>query len=1238
MKIINKVLTGAFLMCAGVAFAATDAADMPLVLTVKSNIYGYQGPDNQFTIYLGATENDTEFYVEGPKTQEYVYVDRYSIGQDSDGDNVAIATPVYCSVTGTDNTIKIYGDASKLDYIDVHGCYLNSVELGDGLVNLSVIDLSHNELTEIDLSECVNLASIDLLDNAFSVPSRMKIGTVHPNLLILSVGINDVIDPELNISNFPQLQYFSARSNYGLTSVDPTGCPNLVSLVLEVTNVSHVDVSQNPILSVLNLSNTRVTDVDLSANPYLGELYISHDGSFNSESRYKLRSIDLSKNPRLEFLDLSGNALTEIDVTKNTYLKLLYLQRNLLTEIDLSKCNMLYNLDLSRNYFNFNTLPLPREGVAYFYYQNPLPLDLKYRVGETIDFSSQVLRAPFTDSSGAEVVPQTYAAVFALPRARDEYEVDPSAYSFVDGKITFREAIPDSVYVAFYCTAFPDWDLRTSTFMVKTPEEYDLPSTVFSFTPAADMAGREVVMSLSAGARIPVDEPVDVTLLVGSETMVIPSVLSADGVPVSMGFTLPAAHATVKVCLPDGLYLTSLFMDGISLEDIDISQSDLIEHLGLTDASLRNIDLSYNRELRSLDLSGNSLTFLSLAGVRGDYEKWLLSDINLSRNSLSGLSAVYYESIRNLNLSENAFREFDAKYYKELRSLDLSGNSLAGTLDISACAAIQSLNVRGNAVSSLKLPSGVSLNKLDISNNALTFASLPMPSSAKEYTYAPQDKMNILHMASSIDLSAQNVDKQTVYRWKYAESDELVPVDLYTESDGVFNFGPALRGTTIYCELTNPLFPAFEEMPLTTSETLVSERPDVLVASFTTTQNGVARIGFSFNRAGDNAIYVDWKGDGSDFVPYIYNADGSSPIYREGTTYAGRTAKVYTFDSAEEVAGFFMDATPLKDFDGSPMTKLKALDIHKAGLKDGSLKLPESRDLYELVLDGNDFEKQAFPNLPGLSNLNLAANRYESFDFSVYPSLMFAQLADNRIREVKFGGNGRLYQIDLQGNDLSSIDLEGLTGLQELLLSGNNLSSIDLSPVKDRLHALWIAGNRFTLESLPLATEIGANLSAYDYSNQKPMEVSVTDGCKIDLSTQARVAGTPTVFRWFLGDRQSDVYYDYYEEEFVGDELNGGSDDPDFIVEEGVTTFLRPQSKKVICAMTNAWFPNLILYTQPASVEVSMVEEILTDREGVFNVYSTGGLLLRRVGSMEEAIQGLAPGLYIINNSKILIR
>ena len=1225
---------------------AQDAADMPLVMRLTTSIYGYQGPDNSFSIFLGSTEKDVEFFVKGPKTEEYVWIDPWTLGQDEDGGNAAIGTRVPLSVTESNNVVEIYGDASKLDFIDLHGCYITSVEFSDALQNLTVLDLSHNELPAIDLTKLINLQSIDLTDNAITDGSKMKIGSNHPNLMILQVGINDDIDPTLEIKNYPHLQYFSARNNYGLTSIDPTQNPELVSLVLEVTNISSIDVSKNPKLRALNLSNTKVTNIDISKNTALTEFYASHAGSYNSDDRYKLSSIDVSHNPELMYLDLGGNNLTEIDLSNNPNLVLLFLQRNYLTSIDLSNKIYLSNVDLSNNYFTFATLPL-LNFPSYYYYQRPMKMELKYKVGDTVDLSDKVIRAPYQDGNGNTINPATYAQLMITPRAGDPYAADDDAFTFVDGVLTFNKAFNDPVHVLFHCTAFEDWDLQTEEFMVKTPEEFDLPTTSFSFLPQSFVGGREIGFKLGAvSTHSSVSLPASVTISIDGVQQVLENVVTSAQLPEenNVTFTMPSTVNAVYVSLPDGISATQLAMDGVALASIDVSPAENLKTLAVTNARLNTIDLGYNRELTKLNLSGNNLESLDLKGVRGDYEKWELSEINVSDNMLTSIVMTEYSTVTNLNASKNSFTNFDFKYYTGLRNLDMSNNRLSGEVLFEKQERLENVNLSNNLISMVTYANWNTIKSLNLSGNYLNFATLPILAAGVDYTYAPQNKMQILSTSPSINLSRQNINDATTFVWKYSDTKTPLEETAYTNNGGATKFDESIVGKLVYCEMTNPAFPAFDNAPLTTTDTKVATVPTEVAATFVTPTSTRAQIGFRFaDPFRDNAVYIDWRGDGSEYEPFIYEANYSGDIYMAANTVAGATAKVYTYDDPANIVTFAAMELPMSKLDASPMTGLRALDVHKAGLTDGNIKLAPNAPLQEIVLDGNNFVTESFAQYP-VVNLNLANNKYVEFDLSKYSRLVYATLADNRTNtSVKFGNNRSLMQIDLTSNSISSIDLNGLPSLQALLMSDNKLTEIDVTPVKNTLSTLYIAGNYFTFETLPHPSDMNPDVFiAYSYAFQNPINVECVDG-RVDLSKQADVKGTPTTFQWFLGDRQNDVYYDYYYEDFIGERLEGpeDSDDPEYSVENGVTTFHYNQNRKVICAMTNEEHPNLILYSTPTTITKTGVDEIVNNEDvfgKIVDVYNLNGVLVRSQMPVNEALQSLQPGIYIVGGKKVLVK
>lgn len=112
------------------------------------------------------------------------------------------------------------------------------------------------------------------------------------------------------------------------------------------------------------------------------------------------------------------------------------------------------------------------------------------------------------------------------------------------------------------------------------------------------------------------------------------------------------------------------------------------------------------------------------------------------------------------------------------------------------------------------------------------------------------------------------------------------------------------------------------------------------------------------------------------------------------------------------------------------------------------------------------------------------------------------------------------------------------------------------------------------------------------------MEVAVVDG-KVDLSSQAMVGTTATVFTWKDGET----------------DLVEGTD---YTVANGVFTFLK-DAEKAICTMTNADFSSLTLKTVELNIKSSGIESIDADNDAPVEYYDLRGI----------RVSGDAPGLYI---------
>jgi len=125
-----------------------------------------------------------------------------------------------------------------------------------------------------------------------------------------------------------------------------------------------------PKLESLDCSDSKVTKIDMSGCPELKVLYCKNSNS--------LKSIDLSKNTKLERLDCKSCALTTLDVSKCTNLMTLSCPDNKLSALDVSNLSKLKALDIYGN-------PISALNISGCESLNWLIITLNQLQGEALD-------------------------------------------------------------------------------------------------------------------------------------------------------------------------------------------------------------------------------------------------------------------------------------------------------------------------------------------------------------------------------------------------------------------------------------------------------------------------------------------------------------------------------------------------------------------------------------------------------------------------------------------------------------------------------------------------------------------------------------------------------------------------------------------------------------------------------------------------------------------------------------
>lgn len=1108
------------------------------------------GVQAQVSFVLGSKSDKSNVYIDYGSGETEVEIKKAIV--ENDKGELAIKGTLCTNAVTDAGWVTISGDPNDLYFFNASGNEIDKIEFNPNL-KLQVLNLEHNILTSLNIDRLQSLNVIYLQDNPFSATTPLMIGKM-PELIVLEVPQIGHISPSFTLKNFPKLRSFDAYHTIGLKVADPTGCPNLQRLSLDMTSVESVDLSKNPELEILNVGDSRVKTLDLRNNPKIMQLYISHSsGTVNTDVKFE--SIDVSHCPELYYFYCGGNNLKELNLRNNPKLFTLSCDRNLLRKLDVSQNPVLYSVNVRYNYMDFATLPEPGNWFEYYHEQNPMELNDTYKVGDVIDLSKRVLRPKTT----------TQARLFRVPKAdpTKPVELDDSYYSYENGKVTLKKELDEEVFVQFNNSRLKDYPIRTENFRVKTVAEFGKDVKAIQLASLGD-AGSPLKMSvgiLGATAANPVTVKVD--LGDGNTT---PFQIKDERPATANIVTTRTGAGDIIVYVPQDKYVTSLESDGQYIDNIDLSALTELRTLTLKRANLTTIDLSYNNKLEKLDLSQNQLRRVDLRGPSSYFNKSKLSDINVSYNQIDSLLFNTIYGVTKLNVSHNKLNKLDLKDADNLRMLDISHNKFTRLL-LNHSELIEDVNVSNNELTEVKIPPVAPIKKLNVSGNYFTLANMPndFGLTRGNFIYAPQHVLQISTSSPGIDLSEQNITKNgatTNFVWKKKDGSSLQLGKDYTITNGSAKF-TNLALDSIYCEMTHPAYPDFEgQNVFKTTNVHPIAFPKYELASFTTVNQTDSVVLSLASYIPGKSVYFEWGGNGN---VTQYTLGDKYKIF-QAKSKANTKVRVLVAEADDKVKVFSVANVNMTDVDLTGLKEAKLIAVTRAGLT--SIKLPAAPNLTDLNLEGNeltDINLSAFPNLNFIS---LTGNKIKTFDLSQAPNLGIAYLSSNKMKEIKLN-NPKLWNLDLSDNDLESVSLDKLPMLEQLWLNANKLTKVDVSK-NTNLTVLNVVGNRLKFSTMPLPSNNGKPFNRYSYNLQAPIDVKCVNG-KVDLSSEAVVGGEMTTYHWFIGN------VTYRDGELRGEKLELNEE---YTLENGVTTLkLDKTFTNLVCVMANDNFPNALIYT-----------------------------------------------------------
>ena len=1202
------------------------------IISFHTNVYAKAksaGTTPMVYLSLGATENTT-LSVDGGNGEEEAEVGIANLTTTEQGEVAVKGSPVSVQVDDK-GWVKIYGDASKIDYFNASGQEIDQIKFSDQL-GLKILNLEHNSLQALNIDKLQKLQVIYLEDNPFTAATPLMIGRL-PNLQVLEVTQIGHISPSFTLKNFPKLVSFDAYHTLSLTSCDPTGCENLRRLSLDMTSVSSVNLSKNPLLEVLNVSDSRIKNLDLSRSGKIKQLYASHSsGSVNTDIKFD--NIDVTRCPLLTIFYCDGNNLTNLNLTRNPELFTFSCARNKLRSLDLTKNTKLYSVNVRYNYLDFVTLPQPKNWFEYYHEQNDLEVNPTYSVGSIVDLSSRVNRPNST----------TNGVLYRVPKddPTKPEKLSGEYYDYNNGKLTLKRAVEGEVFIQYENSVLKDYSLRTANFRVKTTAEFGQDDKAFSFV-TGNAQGSAIKMAIGvkdATAAAPVKVKIDF----GDGTKVERIIVDELPTGVNVKGTLTGSNV-VTVYVPQDKQITALGTDGVKMSKIDLDNLPQLRHLALIHADLDSVGLGYNNKLETLDLSYNNMRKVSLKGPSTYFDKSILTDINLSHNKLETIEYNNITVVRHLDVSYNNLVKLGVNNADNLRSFDASHNQF-NTMLLNHSELLENLNISYNQLSKFYVPANAPLKTLDIRGNFFTLATMPdyLGLGQGKFLYAPQNPLEISTASPGIDLSEQYVTKNgkvTQFVWKKLNNQALTEGTDYTINKGSSKFKNTSTGR-IYCEMTHEAYPDFKGANVfkTTSTTPIPMPTNVLAEFTTVNQTDSVELSLASPVAG-TSVYFEWSGDNN---VYQYTLKNTYTRFRAKSK-EGARVRVLVANPTDELSVFSVSNVQMENADLSKLGRTHAITLSNTGLE--SVKLPvDGQYITQLNLSGNKLANFDVSKYPNLSFLTLADNKITSIDLSPAKKLENAMISNNSLTSIVLD-NPILWNLDLSVNKLESIDLSKLPKLDQLYLTTNRLTKVSVPYAQNpELKILNLVGNRLRFSTMPPANEkVTKGLSKkqrynrYSYNLQDPIKVECVNG-KVDLSSEVTAGGEPTTFRWFVGKIQ------VRDGKLDGEELELNES---YTLENGVTTLkLDKAINNLVCVMTNPAFPKAVLSTDYVKFTPTGIDAVKTNEDvkiqfvaGGINivggenspvaVYSIDGKIIYRAKAATADLHiSLAPGTYVV--------
>ena len=976
-----------------------------------------------------------------------------------------------------------YLDCSGINFFGPTGQMLNLNVSQNS--SLSYLNCSMNIIRNLDLSQTTSLTYLDCSNNRitslnFQSPFLETLECYNNKLTYLNVSQCIALK---TLNCFTDSLYYGYTAKNNLMSLDLNQNIALEHLNCSYNNLSYLDVSQNIALEYLNCANN--------------ELYL-----LNANQNFNLTYLKCSNN-HIPYLDLSqdtslitlicgedvisgfgppwmaqvisyGNNLKSLDLSQNFNLTYLNCSNNGLVNLDLKNGN-------NSNFTNFNCKNNP--DLVCISVDDTLWADTNWtnlQSGNSISFNTN---CPFVDIYTS--IPDSMFEVTLINLGHDSIQdgqVLTSNISNIDSLDLSGTGVSDLTGIE---------DFRQLSYLNCNMNElanFDISQNQLLENLRCRCSGLDN-LDISQNSKL--------------------SVLDC-GNDIFSG-TMPCQNSNnnniiSSLNLNHNLLLTSLGIAGNNFETLDITRNLILDDLRCQNNNLKVLDLRNGNNTNFTYF--NALNNDSLYCIASDNSAWSSANwINIPSQSFFSNFCNYYTYVPDMVFEQNLINQgydnfIDGQVLTNLitniDTLDLSG-IFSGTIPISPpiqdltgiedFISLIYLNCSEHFIDSLNLSQNTLLSYLDCSGLGVHGLSHLNVSQNLNLDYLNCNRNNLLNLDVSnnpaltdlecydnqlTSLDLRNGNNQNLLNFNVTSNPNLTCINVDDVSYSTNNW-TNIDAQHYFSTNCPPPLPPQTYIPDNNFEAYLESNNmgnGIANDDSVTTSNidGIINLNISSKAISDLTGIED-------FISLITLDCGNNNL------------SSLDLNHNIDLTSLICFANQLTTLDISQNTLLTTLSIMGNNLS--SLDVSQNTSLNTLNCFGNNLSSLDMSQNPNLTTLNCWSNQLNTLDVSQNPNLMSLNCWSNQLNTLDVSQNPNLTSLNCSGNILSSLDISQNPNLTTLNCFGNLLLNLDLSQNSNLSHVLC---SNNLLTNLDLRNGNNTNIGYFDSRNNDSLFcISVDD-------------------------------------------------------------------------------------------------------------------------------------------------